>query len=100
MLSDKNQHISKRQNTAIASNDPKTACHPKQKTGHAAQNRVTSSLLIRAYCLTPRASQLITAPASLHILKNEETNPICQPSPGHPTPSPATNNSGKCPDAY
>ena len=98
MLFDENQHIFKRQNTAIAQNGPKTAGHPKQKTGHAAQNRATSSQLFWAYYLTPLA--LYFAPTKLHILKNGETNPFCRPSPGHPTLSPATNNSGKCPDAY
>ncbi|MCX6829362.1 MAG: hypothetical protein NT002_08810 [candidate division Zixibacteria bacterium] len=96
MILAKNQHIFERQNTAIANTGPKTASHAKQKTGHTAQNRVTSSQLFWAYYLTLRA--LYSTPTKLHILKNEETNPFCQPSPDHPTPSPATNNSGKCPD--
>ncbi|MCX6830355.1 MAG: hypothetical protein NT002_13905 [candidate division Zixibacteria bacterium] len=89
MLFDENQHISKRQNTAIAQNGPKTIGHAKQKTGHAAQNRVTFPQLFWAYYLTPWA--LYSAPTKLHILKNEETNPFCRPSPDHPTHSPATN---------
>jgi hypothetical protein len=98
MLFDKNQHIFKRQNTANADNGFKTTGHAKQKRGHAAQNRVTSSQLFWAYYLTPLA--FYSAPTKLHILKNEETNPFCLPSPDHPTPSPATNNSGKCPDGH
>ena len=89
MLFAENQHIFKRCNTANADNGPKTTGHAKQKTGHAAQNRVASSLLILAYCLTPCA--LYFAPTKLHILKNEETNPICRSSPDHPTHFPATN---------
>ena len=82
MLFDENQHISERQNTAIAQNGPKTI-------GHAAQNCVTSSQLFWAYYLTPWA--LYSAPTKLHILKNEETNPFYLPSLDHPTHSPATN---------
>ena len=100
MLFFENQHIFKRQNTGITHNGPKLGCHAIQKAGHTAQNRVTSSQLFWVYNLTPLALYLITAPTKLHILKNGETNPFCRPSPGHPTLSPATNNSGKCPDAY
>jgi len=76
MLFAENQHISKRPNTAIAQNGPKTADHPKQKTGHAAQNRVTSSQLFCAYCLTSLALHLIKAPICPRIFKNRRNKPI------------------------
>ncbi|MCX6827762.1 MAG: hypothetical protein NT002_00520 [candidate division Zixibacteria bacterium] len=59
MILAKNQHIFKRQNTAITQNGPKTAGHPKQKTGHPAQNRVTYSQLFWVYFLTPLALYFI-----------------------------------------
>jgi len=100
MLFDKNQRIFKRKNKAITQFGPKTAGHSKQKSGITAQNHVTSSQLFWAYSLTPLALYFIIALTKLYILKIEETNPICRPSLHPPTLSPATNNSGKCPDAY
>ncbi len=75
MLFAENQHIFKLPNTVAAQNVPETTGHSKQKTDHAAQNRVTFSQLSWVYSLTSLALYLIKAPICLHNFKNRRNKP-------------------------
>jgi hypothetical protein len=88
MLFAENQHISKRQKPAIAQNGPKTAGHSKQKAGHAAQNRVTSSQLFWVYNFTPSVLYFIKAPICLCNFKKRRNEPNLQAHSRPPNPFP------------
>jgi hypothetical protein len=88
MLFAENQHISKPQNTAFAQIGPKATGHPNQRTGPAAQNRVTFSQLSWAHYITPSALYFFKAPICPRNFKNrrnEPNLPACRGAPLSPT---------------